>query len=87
MRRIALLVLGLFAVPLFAQNWTRPAKTPNTEVKCTTCPDKAKNKLTAGYPGVLGAFVGRYLDSDDVNDFQQNFRTARARHVIPAASH
>lgn len=86
MRNAALLALGLFAAPLFAQNWTRPAKTPNTEVKCTTCPDKAKDKMTVGYPDALGTYLGRYLDSDDVNDFQQNFRTARARNVFPAPS-
>src|SRR6185436_6697124 len=86
MRRVALLALGLFAAPLFAQNWVKPAKTPNTEVKCTTCPDKAKNKMTVGYPDALGTFVGRYLDSDGVQDFQQNFRTARARNVFPAPS-
>jgi PKD repeat protein len=86
MRRVALLALGLFAAPIFAQTWTRPAKTPNTDVTCTTCPGKAQGKQTVGYPAALGAYVGRYLDSDNVNDFQQNFRTARARHVIPALS-
>ena len=68
MRRIALLAVGLFAAPLFAQYWTHPAKTPNTDVKCTGCAGKAEGQLTPGYPASVGTYIGRYLDSSPSND-------------------
>src|SRR5947209_19315581 len=84
MRRVALLALGLFAAtPLAAQYWVLPAKTPNTDVKCVGCPGRALNQMTPGYPATLGTYVGRYLDSDNTNDFQQPVRTLRANYVIP----
>jgi len=83
MRRVILLALGLFATPLFAQYWALPAKTPNTDVTCTTCPDKAKGQLTPGYPAALGTFVGRFLDSSASSDCQQDVRTYRAAAVLP----
>ena len=70
-------------MPLAAQDWAIPANTPNTDVKCTTCADKAKNQLTPGYPATLGTFVGRYLDSNASNDCQQAVRTFRAFGVVP----
>src|SRR5437763_7386654 len=93
MKRLILPIVFLaLAGALSAQTWTRPAKTPNTDVKCVGCPcatpdnptspNCSRNKLTPGYPAVLGTFVGRYLDSQDTNDFQQHFRTARARNVL-----
>src|ERR1051326_3934527 len=83
MRRVTLLALGLFATPLFAQYWAFPAKTPNTDVTCTTCADKAKGQLTPGYPAALGTYVGRYLDSSASSDCQQLVRTFRAATVLP----
>jgi PKD repeat protein len=84
MRRVALLALGLFAAtPLAAQDWAFPAKSPNTDVPCTTCADKAKNQLTPGYPAAIGTYVGRYLDSNASNDCQQPVRTWRAVAVVP----
>jgi PKD repeat protein len=82
-RQTALLALGLFATPLFAQYWTRPASAPNVDVKCTGCSDKANGQWTPGYPATLLAFTGRYLDSDTTNDCQQPVRTFRAVSVLP----
>jgi PKD repeat protein len=83
MRRITLLALGLFATPLFAQYWAHPAKTPNTDVKCTGCFEKANGQMTPGYPASIGTYVGRYLDSSPSNDCQQPIRTFRAVNVLP----
>ena len=83
MRRIALLALGLFATPLFAQYWVHPARTPNTDVKCTGCAGRADGQMTPGYPASLGTYVGRYLDSSPSNDCQQPIRTYRAMSVLP----
>lgn len=63
--------------------WARPAKSPDTDVRCTGCPDKAANQLTPGYPSALGVYLGRYLDSSGSSDCQQDFRTYRATSVIP----
>ena len=80
MRRIVLLALGLFAAtPLAAQDWAFPAKSPNTDVPCTTCADKSKNQLTPGSPAAIGTYVGRYLDSNATNDCQQPVRTWRGQ--------
>jgi len=77
----------LFASALHAQGpWVKPAATPNTDVKCTSCPGKANGLLTPGYPLPLSHFIGRFLDSTATNDFQQPFRTARARQVWPVES-
>ena len=83
MRRVALLALGLFTTPLFGQYWVHPAKTPNTDVKCTGCLGKANDQMTPGYPATLGTYVGRYLDSSPSNDCQQPIRTYRAVSVLP----
>ena len=46
--------------PLF----TLPAKTPKTEVACTTCvPSSLLDKKSVGYQGAISTFVGRYNDS------------------------
>ncbi len=83
--RLALSTLFVIAsgAPLAAQDWVLPAPTPDTDVKCTTCADKAKNQMTPGYPATLGTFVGRYLDSNASNDCQQPVRTFRAIGVTP----
>ena len=81
--KTALLALGLFATPLFAQYWARPAGTPNMDVKCSGCSGKANDQWTPGYPATLLGFTGRYLDSDASNDCQQPVRTFRAVSVLP----
>ena len=46
--------------PLF----TLPAKTPKTEVACTTCvPTSLMDKKSVGYQNAISSFVGRYNDS------------------------
>src|ERR1051326_345404 len=87
MRRLVLSILLLtFTTSLSAQHYARPAKTPNTDVKCTGCSDRAKDQLTPGYPAALGTYVGRYLDSQTTNDCQQPVRTFRAVNVVPMPS-
>ena len=81
--RAALLAFGVFATPLFAQYWVRPAPAPNVDVKCTGCAGKSNDQWTPGYPATLMAFTGRYLDSDTTNDCQQPVRTFRAVSVLP----
>jgi PKD repeat protein len=81
--RAALLALSVFATPLFAQYWARPAALPNHDVQCSGCSGKANNQWTPGYPATLMAFAGRYLDSDATNDCQQPVRTFRAVSVLP----
>jgi PKD repeat protein len=97
MRRALLIgLLALVTTPLAAQTtsttsgyWVEPAQTPGTDVICTTCPcngpgNCSKDMKTVGYPVTIGRYVGRYLDSQHTNDFQQPFRTARARNVLLA---
>src|SRR5713226_3034386 len=85
--RIAILricfVLLLAPPVLFGQCWPLPAKTPNTEVACTPCPD-GRNGVTVGYSSPISIFTGRFLDSQITQDLQQPFRTARAKQVILA---
>ncbi len=61
-----------------AQDWPMPAATPNTNVPCAGCLGTRDGKLTPGYPTVLN-FLGRYVDSEAVTDYQGQFRTVRAR--------
>ena len=39
-----------------------PAKTPKTEVGCTTCSVSDNKKTMVGYQGAISTFTGRYLD-------------------------
>ena len=39
-----------------------------------------------GYPATLGRYVGRFLDSQNTEDYQQTFRTLRAKYVYPSPS-
>src|SRR5581483_2579024 len=66
--------------------WPKPASTPGVDVRCTNCWGSAAGLLTPGYPPTISKFVGRFVDSDATNDFQQPFRTVRAFYVVPARS-
>ncbi|HEV2722952.1 MAG TPA: PKD domain-containing protein, partial [Thermoanaerobaculia bacterium] len=92
---LAALLAVAAAMPLSAQTtsgyWVEPAQTPNTDVTCSTCPcngpgNCSYNMKTIGYPATMGRYVGRYLDSQHTNDFQQPFRTGRARNVVAVPS-
>ena len=72
-----LLVIG-GVTAAFGQDWPLPAATPNTNVPCTGCAGDKNGMLTPGYPPVLH-FLGRYADSEGITDYQQAFRTARAK--------
>ena len=65
-----------------AQYWPKPAKTPGVDVPCTGCLEQHNNKLTPGYPASIQTFVGRFLDSQATQDYQQPFKTARAETVL-----
>lgn len=75
-------LLLLLAATANAQQWAKPARTPNTDVKCTTCAGKAKDGWTPGYPATLGVYIGRFLDSNASSDCQQDFRTYRADRLV-----
>jgi hypothetical protein len=82
MKRI-LWLTAFLAATAYAQQWARPARTPNTDVVCKGCPDKANGKLTPGYPNALGVYLGRFLDSSASSDCQKPVRSFRADHVLP----
>src|SRR5918912_1241410 len=74
----ALLTIAV-AVPLSAAGpsgyWALPASTSNTDVVCSTCPcvspsNCANGKKRVGYPATLGRYVGRFLDSQNTEDYQ-----------------
>ena len=83
MRILMLMVLVGFTRQLAGQ-WPKPAGVANTPVQCTSAfPSCAGmvGKLTAGWPSPpLAGYVGRFLDSSAVKEFQNNpRRTLRAR--------
>jgi len=82
----AVAIIVFFATWANAQQWARPAKTPNTDVKCTGCPGRAKDQMTPGFPAALGTYLGRYLDSSNSSDCQRPTRTWRAYTVLPMPS-
>lgn len=61
-----------------AQDWPLPAAVPNTNVPCAGCSGTRAGKLTPGYPTVLN-FLGRFADNEATTDYQEAFRTGRAR--------
>jgi PKD repeat protein len=92
----ALLAVAI-AVPLSAATappsgyWVEPAATPNTDLVCSTCPCVSPSYCSngmkvVGYPATLGKYVGRFLDSQNTEDYQQTFRTLRAKYVYPSPS-
>jgi PKD repeat protein len=78
-RSVLLLLILLASLSTFAQGWPTPAKTPNTEVTCAS--SLCLGAKTVGYAAPLTTFVGRFLDSQATRDYQQNFRTLRAKKI------
>src|SRR5438132_918818 len=76
--------MSALALPGVAQYWPKPAA--GADSTCTGCLAPRTNKLTPGYPSTVGSFVGRFLDSQATQDYQQPFRTARAFHIAVAPS-
>src|SRR5579859_3725509 len=74
-------VAALSCASLYAQNWPKPASTPNTTVKCdqTLYPDCANQsgKSLAGWDLPVKSYVGRVIDSGGVFPIQYGFRPAR----------
>lgn len=84
----ALAVL-LFLIPsaaAIAQNYPLPAPTPGTVVNCATCPAPYTGLPTWPYKLPMKAFTGRFVDSQNVRNFQggSGLRTLRARGTIVA---
>ncbi|MHB0969390.1 MAG: PKD domain-containing protein [Thermoanaerobaculia bacterium] len=79
-------LLCLFAATAVAQSYPMPAATPGTEVFCTTCPDPYTNLPTPAYQLPIKTFTGRFVDSQQVRNFQagSGLRTLRARGTIVA---
>jgi PKD repeat protein len=70
------------ATPLFAQKYPMPGKKNQPVVKCTGCGGANEGKPTYPYNDPLVAFVGRYVDSTDINNYQNiGIRTIRANKV------
>ncbi len=67
----------------YGQGWALPAKTPETPVACTGCPNVDPNSQTVGYKAPIATFTGRYLDSSNQSEWFKPFRTARAKYVLP----
>ncbi len=76
------LLLLAIAASGYAQGWALPAKTPETPVACTGCPNAGVNSLTVGYKTPVATFTGRYLDSSNTSEWFKPFRTARAKFVL-----
>lgn len=78
---------------ILAKPYPTPAKTPKTEVLCATCkdmttsPSRDVHPPTVGYQGDISTFVGRFLDSDYVQDIQGPIRTLRASLIKYDAAH
>ncbi len=81
---LAVLLILMAAPPSWAQLWPLPANQPNTIVVCSRCPDAKANKPTWPWSAPISAFTGRYLDSTYTNEYQQTFRTGRARGILPS---
>lgn len=72
----------LCASPLFAQKYPMPGKKGQPVVKCTGCGGGNEGKPTYPYSDPLVAFAGRYVDSTDINNYQNiGIRTIRANKV------
>jgi hypothetical protein len=66
-----------------AQFWPLPNyTTPDTPVSCDQCQQEAQGMPTPGWHGPVIRYVGRFVSSEYVGDFQQVYRTARAGGVV-----
>jgi len=70
-------VLLIAASSAIAQTYPFPSDSSGTDVPCSACAGR-ETLLTIGYPPVL-KWVGRWADSENAHEYQQNFRTARPR--------
>ena len=76
-------VLAFLGVSAYAQLWPLPSyTTPDTQVPCSLCQDSALNMPTPGWHDPVIAYVGRFVSSEYVPDFQQVYRTARAGGIV-----
>lgn len=81
-RALCIVLLILFSTAsAYAQIWPKPAAAQNTEVPCPKPPCSTTGLVTVGYGAPFVAFTGRYLSSETVRDYQQYYRTARARAI------
>jgi PKD repeat protein len=77
------LVLGFLCASAYAQLWPLPSyTTPDTPVPCSLCQGSALNMPTPGWHDPVVAYVGRFVSSEYVGDFQQGYRTARANGIV-----
>jgi len=76
-------VLAFLSASAYAQFWPLPSyTTPDTPVPCSQCQDTALNMPTPGWHDPVIAYVGRFVSSEYVADFQQTYRTARAGGIV-----
>lgn len=74
-----MLVVAAFCASAFAQWWPIPDYTkPGVEKPCSQCVYPNKGLLTPGWADPVQRYVGRFLSSEYVSDWQQPFRTVRA---------
>src|ERR1700756_1012188 len=77
------IVIGFLCASAYAQSWPIPSyTTPDTPVNCTECQSGALNLPTPGWHDPVVRYVGRFVSSEYVADFQQVCRTARAKGVV-----
>jgi len=76
------IVLGFLCASAYAQFWPIPSyTTPDTPVNCSECQAASLNMPTPGWHDPVVRYVGRFVSSEYVADFQQGYRTARAKGV------
>jgi hypothetical protein len=77
------IVIGFLCASAYAQFWPTPSyTTPDTPVNCSECQSGALNLPTPGWHDPVVRYVGRFVSSEYVADFQQVYRTARAKGVV-----
>jgi hypothetical protein len=77
------IVLGFLCASAYAQFWPIPNyTTPDTPVLCLLCEGSALNLPTPGWHDPVVRYVGRFVSSEYVGDFQQGYRTARAGGIV-----
>ena len=83
------IVLGFLCASAYAQFWPLPNyTTPNSPTVCTNCLESAQGMPTPGWSDPVVRYVGRFVSSEYVADFQQYYRTVRAGgvHMTPDGS-
>ncbi len=75
--------LAFLCASAYAQLWPLPSyTTPDTPEPCALCQGSAVNMPTPGWHDPVIAYVGRFVSSEYVPDFQQVYRTARAGGIV-----